>query len=286
MDRNAFDGLTKLLATTPNRRAALGALLGAGFFGVAGIADAAKKDREKRRVSKKGKGTAQVSTQTACASPGPGSNLSGCNFDHATFSGDDLSGSKMVATTLRRALLIRTDLSSSNARNAVFRDADLCGANLRSSTLRDANFRNADLTLANLSSSACAGADFVGAVLCQTRMCSGTVRSDACPDTDPGAVCCADADCSPGQSCVDGKCASCPEGTVELGNGGCALRCATHEFCQERGGAECGCVLPVSAPPVCARVDNLRPCTQDAGCLPGEACHAGRCQSLCGLPGN
>jgi hypothetical protein len=57
MDRDQFDGLAKLLATSPNRSTALAALLGAGLGGMLAAADA-KQGRKKKR--KGGKGSASL----------------------------------------------------------------------------------------------------------------------------------------------------------------------------------------------------------------------------------
>lgn len=211
MDRNAFDGLTKLLGASPNRRAALGALFGAGLAGTLGAADAARKDRKRRKAGKKRAGATEVSAQAAdCLNPGPSSNISGCPFQNANFSGDDLSGSRMVATNFRDADLARTNLSSSNARNAIFREADLTCANLRSSTLGGADFRAANLTLATLKSSGgCNSATFNAATtFCATTMCDGSVRNDDCVDGGPPPLAC----CDPAQRCatLGGEPVCCP----------------------------------------------------------------------------
>ena len=138
MDRERFDALTRLLATTPLRRAALGGVLGAGLAGTPGLTRAAKKNRHKKgKGGRQTRGTAQVSAQAADrSSPGQGSNYSGCEFDGDDFSGDDLSSSRGVGTSFRTAELVGTNLASSNLKSAVFRNANLCGADLSSSTLR------------------------------------------------------------------------------------------------------------------------------------------------------
>ena len=58
--------------------------------------------------------------RTASA-PVPASNLNGCPFRSEDFSGDNLSGFKMIATNFRDAPLVGTNLSSSNAKGGVFR---------------------------------------------------------------------------------------------------------------------------------------------------------------------
>jgi hypothetical protein len=259
MDRDAFDGLTRLLAASPSRRAALGALLGTGLAGVLGAAEAATKDRKRKRSNgKKGRGKAQLNAQAAdCLSPGPGTNIAGCHFQGEDFSGQDLSSSRMVGTNFRRARLVGTNLSSSNAKDAVFREADLTCADLRSSALKGADFRAADLTGANLKSSGgCNGATFNNATtFCGTVMCDGSVRNDDCPGGPPPGACCSAADCPGGQACRNGTCdpcsasctagQCCAEGACAAGgtweqcgaNGAACETCAAGEVCAADGGS-------------------------------------------------
>lgn len=281
MDRDAFDGLTKVLAASPSRRAAIGALLGTGLGGALGTAGAAKRGRGTRRPrGKAGRRGAQVSAQAAdCANPGPSSNISSCNFQDADFSGDDLSGSRMVATNFRNAELVGTDLSSSNAKNAVFREANLCGANLRSSTLGGADFRAANLTLATLQSSGgCNSATFNAATtFCATTMCDGSIRNDDCAGGfDPDNACCTDADCLGGQTCAGNQCvAVCP---VSGHNSPC------HCY-SKRAGGDAVCVNPQS---LCF-ADT---CATDAVCPGAQVCvtvecnfqFGGRCAPPCPIP--
>jgi hypothetical protein len=71
VDHETFDLLARVLGAVGTRRAALGALLGIGLTGTLGAAEAARRDRTKRRKGgKKGQGAAQVSAQAAdCVSP-------------------------------------------------------------------------------------------------------------------------------------------------------------------------------------------------------------------------
>lgn len=284
MDRDAFDGLAKLLAASPSRRAALGVLIGGGLAGALGATDA-NKDRKKRGRGKQGRDTAQISAQAAdCSNPGPSTNISGCPFQDADFSGDDLSGSRMVGTNFRRAELVGTDLSSSNARNAVFREADLTCADLRSSTLGGADFRAADLTGANLKSSGgCNSATFNAATtFCYTTMCDGSVRNDDCPSGfDPEAFCCADGDCLGGLSCVDNQCANpCPPGWVLTSNGTCGFPCSTQGTCTSIGCFGCFTILPDQ---IAVCVDGSLNSVGCPACPVGEVCQQGTgCRGVCG----
>jgi uncharacterized protein YjbI with pentapeptide repeats len=215
MDRDAFDNVARGLAKAPSRRGVIGALLGVALAASLGAAGDARKRRGKRRGSKDG--PAYLAAEATCASPGPSSNLSGCNFDGADLSGSDLSGSSMVGTTFRNAELAGTDLSSSTLRGAIFRGADLTCADLSSSALRNADFRGfpnpgrrTNLTLADLSSAGGCGSILANGrtVFCRTTVCDGSVRNDGCPaGVDPAALCCDDDDCPNGQSCEGGTCA-------------------------------------------------------------------------------
>jgi uncharacterized protein YjbI with pentapeptide repeats len=200
MDQQSFDRLARAMGSIGSRRAALGALLGAGLAGTIAGTEAAKKDRNKnRRNGKKGRGKSQVSAQAAdCLSPGPSSNMNGCNFEGENFSGQDLSSSSMVGTIFRNAELVGTDLSSSNMRGANFRGADLECADLSSSVLRNADFRGfapfgrpTNLTGADLHSSGGCGTILTNqfTIICGTIWCDGSVRNDDCPGGPPAGAC-------------------------------------------------------------------------------------------------
>lgn len=186
MDRERFDALVRMWAVPATRRGILGALLGTGLAGAIGDAAGKKKTRKSRQrggPARKARGAA-VSAEATCASPGPSSNLNGCNFNDDDLTGVDLSSSAMKETTFRRAILVRADLSSSN--------------------LKSADFRQADLTCANLRSSACGGANFNGATFCRTRTCNGSISDRDCPDNvDLETLCC---DCGSTALCEGGQC--------------------------------------------------------------------------------
>ena len=186
MDHGSFDRLARLLGAAGTRRAALGALLGAGALGVSGAVDA--RNKKKRRSGKKGKGG--VSAQAVCPPPSNGVNRSNCDYTGEDFSGELIHSSIYKNTIFRNANLVETDLSSSNVRGANFRGANLCGADLSSSTLRDADFRGfnpamggrvTNLTNADLHSSGCAGIltnQFT--IFCNTIGCDGEVINPGC----------------------------------------------------------------------------------------------------------
>jgi hypothetical protein len=270
MDRERFDALTRLFAEPASRRAALGALLGAGFSG--SLTAAAKPKRGKAR--RKG-GRTGVTAQATCSSPGPSSNLNGCNFNNRDFAGIDLSSSAMRGTR--------------------FRGADLCGADLSSSQLKGADFRGFDapgratnLFRADLSSSGCRGTRFNARTLfCNTKTCNGSISNRDCPEgVDPADICCTDAQCGPNRTCDGGICVGgCPNGWTELPNGDCAFRCTLGDnaACQALGGGCTRCVSSASGV-VCATTVVGGRC--DDVCPAGQVCSALACWELCQPPGD
>jgi hypothetical protein len=288
VDYDSFDRCIRLLGAPGSRRAALSALL-AGALGAAAVGAGAKgkhgngsrrqqagKGRGRKREKRRDKVTTrqaepaaaeapvEISAEAAdCSSVGPSSNLNGCNFNNADFTGDDLSSSTMVGTVFRDATLVGTDFSSSNMKLADFRRANVCGANLRSSTLKNADFRNADLTRADLRSSACGGLRTnAGTTFCGTRMCTGAVRNDDCPGTDPGSVCCQADDCAE---------RACQTGSWQ-GN-----RCDYEDQADGQAGALC---------------PSPRQCCDGGCCDEGQTCCGGTCTNTqtdaanCGACGN
>jgi hypothetical protein len=230
MARDTFDSLTRLLATSPTRRVALGALLGGGLAEVFDPVASARKSRKAKRPRRAKRATrGAIAVEASCANPGPSRNMNGCNFNGDDLSDANLSSSKMVATTFRDATLVGTNLSSSNMKQADFRRANLCGAVLRSSTLKDADFRGANLTNAKLTSSGCGGLRTnAGTTFCNTTMCNGSVRNDGCgaPEAEACAalLCTDDDDCGLGETCANGIC--------RCGSG---LACGEERVCNEDG---------------------------------------------------
>ena len=262
MDRDSFDALARVLAKTPSRRLALGALLGAGLCGLAGAGGGATERRQQTRNRRGQRKNAARPRAVAvdCLHPGPGSDLSGCRFQGVDFSDDDLSSSRMVGTIFTNATLVGTDLSSSNLKDTRIRNANLCGADVSSSQLRNADFRGANLTNVDFRASSCDGAVFTGVVLCNTRTCNGTIRNDGCPaGVVPEDVCCTDADCPNGQVCREGACA---EATCQ---DACSAACT---YCIDRLGGGTLC----SGNNVESRCGG---CNRDADCRTGEVCITG-----------
>jgi hypothetical protein len=271
MDHESFDRLTRVLGALGSRRAALGALLGAGALGVTEAT--AARNKRKRGNGRKGK-RGGVSAQAVCAPPGHGLNRNNCDYTGEDFSGQDIASSNYRNTIFRDATLIETDLSSSSARGAIFTNANLCGADLSSSTLREANFDQANLALADLSSSSCGGAVFTASTFwCNTLDCNGNLRNDDCPGGLPSNLCCTP--CGAGEECVNNECvAVCDEG-------------ATQTSCDCKNAWDNGS----AGDPVCVNNIGLcgQPtCTSDANCTGGAVCtfttccpESGRCAPPC-----
>jgi hypothetical protein len=272
MDHESFDRIVRLLGQPGSRRAALGALLGTGALGAVEGAlgkgkgkDKAKngcgKDRDKNHRAKQ-KNQAPpaddgaVAIEATCGSPGPSSNLNGCNF-----SGDDLDG---------------FDLSGSNMKNTNFNGASLCGADLSSSTLTNADFRNANLTKADLHSSGCKGIKFNAATrFCQTKTCNGAIDNSDCPGG--AAVCCATDDCEDRacfvRACTNSACAYDRQDDGEPGNLCPAPRECCNGNCCPDGHKCCG--------DTCIPNDQCCGPNGRAGCPSGQTCCGGNVCSEC-----
>ena len=147
MDNEAFDRLTRLLSGAGTRRATLGAVLATALLGRE--SGGAKNRRQRRRV--------RTQAQSPCQNPGPGKNLSGCDY-----SGADLRGRSFRGANLSRAKLIGAELCSADLRGANLHKTDFTGAHLTRTDLRGTNLSSAILTDAHF---------------CQTRMPKGTLNT-------------------------------------------------------------------------------------------------------------
>ena len=177
MDHEDFDRLIRSLGTTGTRRTMLGALLGVGLLG----ADPAQAKRQRGGKSRRLR--AQAAALRTCVNPGPGQNLSRCNFFD-----DDLRGA---------------NLRSANLSGAFLAGAELCGADLRSANLSKTDFRHANLTRADLRGTNLSTARLGYATFCETRMPNGTLNNTGCPPSGT-AICCQQSEC--GSSCSRGVC--------------------------------------------------------------------------------
>jgi hypothetical protein len=260
MDRDRFDALTRLVATSASRRAALTALLGAGLSGIVPGAETQGKGKGKRRRGrdrrrerdKKGSrnrnrdraGRAGAAAEAACCStgncaPGPGKNLFKCCYRGQNLAGGNFRGANLGQASFAGATLTKANFSGANLDRVCFVDADLTGATLAAAA---------------------------SAIFCRTTMPNGSVNDAGC---GRGTNCCPtcddDGDCGNGQICCDG-------------------RCRTGDCCTN---ADC----PADQP-ICTR-NTCGSCTGDAQCGTGRVCCDQQCRNgdccddiSCGARGN
>ncbi len=198
MDCDRFDALARLLATSGSRRAALGALLGAGLLGhdsnaLAKPGKGKRKNRGKNRGRRKKRGrngpggdpTPDPPVESACGTrhcdpPEPGSTRSGCEFNRfngASFAGQDFNGSIFRRIDGRGTNVNDTDNHGSVFAEACLRSATFRGARLGGSTWSGACLVDADFTGADLGRDADA---LNGALLCHTIMPDGSRNDRDC----------------------------------------------------------------------------------------------------------
>src|SRR5688500_6680084 len=98
MDHQEFDQLTRLLGQAGTRRAALGTLLGAGALGVRAV------DAKRRRVTSQAAARRNpLKGLRDCPNPGPGQNLSKCNFVDTDLRGANLRGANLSGALFANA---------------------------------------------------------------------------------------------------------------------------------------------------------------------------------------
>jgi acyl carrier protein len=242
MDRDAFDGLTRLLAATPSRRAALGAVLGAMLTGAAGADGAAQRSKRRRQRSRKARadrrGGARVEETSCCSTgacvPGKGKNLAKCCYVGQDLTGKNFSGANLGNANFSGATLTAANLQGANLDKACLVDADLRGVRVNSST--------------NLS----------GVIYCRTRTDAGENNSGCANGTPCCPTCDAALRCPSGQVCCNGACLT--SGCCTAAD--CAARTCHTATCASR---QCR-FTPISAStaPGCQTV-----------CCNGECCPAG-----------
>lgn len=283
MDHDSFDRVTRLLGAAGTRRGAFGALLltAAGF----GTGEAVAKRRRKPR--KQRVAAAALPGLRSCANPGPGQNLSKCDFTHANLRGANLRGA--------------------NLSGAHFGAADLCGADLRGSNVHKTDFTVANLTRVDFRGTSLATAKLDAAIFCQTRRPNGTLDNNGCPldgDICCGDECGEDAICHRG-GCLDGSCVNvtqlcnlfpfndtcCNGATCRNVNSPfittCQLDCQSNADCP-RADLECradGFLCPGDR-----KCCLQKPCASTSDCPSGDTCckPAGTCcpaSQSCGLLG-
>lgn len=280
MDNEAFDRLTRLLSGAGTRRATLGAVLATALLGRE--SGGAKNRRQRRRV--------RTQAQSPCQNPGPGKNLSGCDY-----SGADLRGRSFRGANLSRAKLIGAELCSADLRGANLHKTDFTGAHLTRTDLRGTNLSSAILTDAHF---------------CQTRMPKGTLNNANCPP-DGDDVCCRDEECdgvckrglclerschSLGQLCqsfpfeVCGNCCgslpNCDKrGVVCLPEADiitwrCRLDCSSDADCAEHGD-NFECRRDIIQCPGSDKCCVAKACTRDENCTSGKCCLVSSRNGVC-----
>jgi hypothetical protein len=238
MDRDRFDAFTRLFASRGSRRAALGALLGAGLLasGLEAVARKGKgngngkgrqgKDNGKgkgkaRRQSKSRRGASRTTVEAAavCCSrddcaPGPRQDLGGCCFQGRGLSGANFGGANLKRVSFAGATLIGANLGGANLEGACLVDADLTDATLGKTNRK-------------------------GAVFCRTIMPDGSPNDSGCGKGTPCCPTCnAQHPCAPGRACCGGRCIPgdcCVNGeqsTCAAGEICCVNRCLAGDCCQ------------------------------------------------------
>jgi hypothetical protein len=186
VDDASFDRFARLLGQAGTRRTILGVVFGTTVAGAGSIA--AKPARRRKRVGTQAASDPKTGLRD-CPNPGPGQNLSKCNF-----AGQNLRG---------------TNLRGANLSGAVLANANLCSAALRGANLAQTDFTFAVLTRADLRGTNLSTAIFDHATVCRTRMPNGTLDDSHCPP-DASDICCSDAECDAGVECKRGRCGGPP----------------------------------------------------------------------------
>ncbi|HET7034730.1 MAG TPA: pentapeptide repeat-containing protein [Thermomicrobiaceae bacterium] len=207
MDRDQFDRLSRLVAASGTRRAALRALVVGAAAGVVTVATSGEDAQagHKHRKSKGRKRTARAEQeQPLCPSRcnrncsdvplHGGVDLSKCDLNERDLDGVDLSGSQLTNTCFGGSSLRDARFRGVSANKACFCGADLTGADFRGS-----NVTQAQLDCANLA--------------CNTILPNGKRAVT----------------CDPGERCCDGVCAN--TGSDPNNCGACGVQCGVCQFC-------------------------------------------------------
>ncbi|MFN8593701.1 MAG: pentapeptide repeat-containing protein [Thermomicrobiales bacterium] len=217
MDRNQFDGLSRLVAAGESRRDALRLLLGGAVAGAAvGVVGAAAKGTRTRQSTRS---KTRAARQTPLCPPTcnqncdnkpihGGVNLSKCNLSDRDLDGVNLGGSNLDKACFEGASL----------RNVSFRGANVLGACFCNADLRGADFRGSNLTPKHL---ACAkpGCDTIlpsgkKAIVCgKNETCCNGICVNTRTDPDNCGVC--GRGCGVCQGCAGGACEDLPDGLFD-----------------------------------------------------------------------
>jgi hypothetical protein len=287
MDRERFDTLARLLATTGSRRATLGAVLGGFLLSEANVLakDGRRKgkrrgkDRRSSRNTRRKQHVLQAEA-TGCCSGGrcllrPGQNLFKCCFEDAELAGQNLKGA---------------NLGSANFARATLTNANFSGANLDRTCLVDADVRGARFGGANTGTS----------ILCRTKTDAGEDNSGCdrgtlcCPTCDDAHPCegndfCCNGRCRSGDCCDDSECTD-PEAPFCVRNR--CSPCTTNRQCGSgMGCCDGGCIVDTLCcdgdPNTCADPGECRVngCDANGNCAPGQVsdvpCTTGGAPGIC-----
>jgi uncharacterized protein YjbI with pentapeptide repeats len=213
MERHTFDYLTRLFATTRDRRSTLRLAATAALLGGAATLDGvAAKSRKRGKV----RGQAAVHCVSTICHPGigcpgttlgPGTNLSRCEFIGQSFPNVNLRGANIAqAVFLGSSFFNQPSFRSVNATGTCFASAtidaaDFRGANLNGADFFDADVRNADFRGANVSGAVfftanLNGSNFQGSnITAEQLACANVGCTTILPNGKPAVTCAA------GQSC-------------------------------------------------------------------------------------
>jgi len=234
MDRDRFDALTRLLASSGSRRRALGALLGTVLLGAGGDT-LAKSRRRKHHGKVRGARAipANCYSGTSCVI-GKGHNNSNCDFSGSNgFRTKNVSGSNFSGSDLSGVDATKTNFKGANLNGACFVDAILIGANLKQTNTR-------------------------GAIFCRTIMPDGSLNNTGCDQDTHCCRTCVLVDqegCSLGGECCDGAtCVPAPNG-----RGVCQVVACQAGQCE--AGLHCchGVCIPNTDGSQCCEADDCRP---------------------------
>jgi hypothetical protein len=309
VDPSRFDHLTRLLGRASDRRAVLGALLGAALGGTVADAGARKrrqsrgkhKDRDrnrdedrqrnqnaraehrgrdgKRRQRKKKRhdgsdGGGQPEPRAACCgSKQCAAPKPGSTRSQCNYAGRSFAGQRLTGAILRGIDGRETTFDRSDARGVIFAEACLQGASFRRANLAGATWGEACLFDADFTGAhvGTEAAVFNDALFCGTVMPDGSVNDRDCDHESP---CCQRAE--PGPTCR-------PDGGACTQDSDCCGGNCFGQVCADRPDYCVNASCPGNAVGCCQDTCCLPPSNQ---CNPGGLCCAPNCAGKqCGPDG-
>lgn len=269
-----------------------------------GSKDRGLSQERKRQAAKPARAAAACYGGSNCT-PGPGKNLSKCNYaGSATLKGKNLKGANLGNASVARGDASGSNLQGANLGGACLVDAKLTGATISSSTnfstaircrttMPDGSIDNAGC---NLGTACCPTCDAAHPCPANQVCCNGRCRGgDCCTDAqcrDPDEPICLDFTCSPcttNRQCGNGR--VCCDGQCQSGN------CCDEDDCQDRACQRKTCTANRCeyAATNGASCDDGDPCTVEDTCQNGtcsgratdcsaqaDACNDGVCRAADG----